>query len=364
MNRRMRIGFDAKRLFHNQTGLGNYSRTLVRNLKLYFPEIEIVLFTPEVGNNVFAEEFRDESKYEIVEVKKYTLNAYWRSFGISRDIASKKLNIYHGLSNEIPFKKVNGVSYIATIHDLIFKEYPSQYKRIDRLIYNCKTQNIVHLADHILSISEATKKDIIQHYNIESIDVSVVYQSCKMSSHSANNDNTDLLFVSSITERKNLLTVLKAINELKRKLSFNLNVVGSGNKYEQICKDYVRQNKLESHVTFLGAVSDSELSKLYSTSLILIYPSMKEGFGIPIIEALNANMQVITVRQSSMIEAGGNAAHYLDSPGDWQRLSMMIEQLLNPDNQVIDFDRSHLQTFLPEKVTRDLVDLYQKVLSK
>ena len=364
MNDSTRIGFDAKRLFHNRTGLGNYSRTLVRNLRAYLPKNKIYLFTPSIVEEDYTMEFLDTSKYTIVTPTHRKNKAYWRSLGIVSDIESHQINIFHGLSNELPFKKANGTIYVATIHDLIFKEYPSHYKYIDRMIYNRKTQNIIRHADHIVAISNATQVDIERYYQAPSQSISVIYQSCEYQQQDrTEKEPNSLLYVSSITERKNLKTLLRAVERLAKDTDIHLHIVGSGGKYAQECKDYAKDN-LGDDVTFYGNADYSTLKKLFAMSAVLIYPSIKEGFGIPIIEGMQSNMHVVTTRASSMVEAGGNAAHYVDDAYEDLAWANVIKYVLNLPEPPSGIYAEHLNTFDGEAVTSQLVTLYKDLLRR
>ncbi len=359
----IRIGFDAKRLFHNQTGLGNYSRTLVRNLRTYLPNNPIYLFTPSIVDQDYTTEFLDSSKYIIVTPADQKNKAYWRSMGITSDLQEHQIDIFHGLSNELPFKRAEGTRYVATIHDLIFKEYPSHYKFIDRIIYDRKTKNIIRNADHIIAISNATLLDINRYYNSSPDSVSVIYQSCEYQEvERTQKIPKSLLYVSSITKRKNLLTLLKAIKKVGNDSEIHLHVVGSGGKYASKCKTY-SQSELGDRAIFHGNADYSVLNNLFATSQVLVYPSIKEGFGIPIIEAMQSGMQVITTRASSMIEAGGDVAYYVDDAYDDAAWANMIQKVSNLPLPSVDSYTQHLSTFQGEVVTSQLVTLYEELLS-
>ncbi|HHH52955.1 MAG TPA: glycosyltransferase family 1 protein, partial [Bacteroidetes bacterium] len=163
----MRIGFDAKRLFLNYTGLGNYSRTLVSNLQRFYPQHEYHLYTTKTTRNKDTEEFFDTSKYTIHECH-YSLKSYWRSYSIVENLKNDGIDIYHGLSAEIPFGiDKSGIKTVVTIHDLIFKFFKKDYTLIDRMLYNMKTKYACNHADKIIAISKRTKDDILSIYGID-----------------------------------------------------------------------------------------------------------------------------------------------------------------------------------------------------
>ena len=149
---KFKIGFDAHRLFHNNTGLGNYSRTLVSSLRTMCPELEIHLFCAKPKENSFNSEFFDGQKY-ILHHCTHGITISWRHFEIPKLIEKYQLDIYHGLSAEIPKAILQtNVKKVVTIHDIIFLEFPQQYPWIDRQFYNIKSKKACEYADKIVAI--------------------------------------------------------------------------------------------------------------------------------------------------------------------------------------------------------------------
>ena len=180
MKRALKIGFDAKRLFHNRTGLGNYSRDVVRGLQETFPNAQITLFSPSVSKHEFVLDITSSKNTKVVtaQVSKIFFGI-WRTFFLHKIISKEKLDVYHGLSHEIPhLNGTSAVKYVVTIHDLIFLRYPENYPFIDRLFYSWKIKYACSKADKIVAISEQTKKDIIHFYKVNPTNIIVVYQSC------------------------------------------------------------------------------------------------------------------------------------------------------------------------------------------
>ena len=220
----MKIGYDAKRLFHNNSGLGNYSRTLVKNLHENYPEEDLVLFTPPPSSptNKYAAPF---NKCKTIEGSN---NPFWRYSSMTREIQKEDLDIYHGLSNELPFgiTKIRKIKKVVTIHDLVFLRYPKLYSLIDRNIYKEKFRRACNDADRIIAISQNTKNDIVDFFGIQEKKIEVIYQTCSeiyFDKFLPVNMREDLLFnrpyglfVSSITERKNLISVLKALKMFQK----------------------------------------------------------------------------------------------------------------------------------------------------
>lgn len=374
----MKIAFDAKRLFNNQTGLGNYSRSLVRNLQLSFPKNEYHLFTPEKRNVHSTEYFFDTQKFHIHESKS-RIKFYWRSFSILKDLQKAGIHIYHGLSNELPHNiNHSGIKSVVTIHDLIFKVYPETYSVSERIIYDRKFLYACERADKIVAISESTKQDIIKLYQIEADKIEVVYQSCNpifynLRSNIANSEvkqayqlpNQFFLYVGSIESRKNLKLIIEAYQLEHNKIKIPLVVIGKGGQYKNDCKKLIALYGLEHYFIWLENLSDNlHLQSIYQLASALIYPSFYEGFGLPIAEALLSKTPVIAANTSSLREAGGEHSLYIH-PKKAQELTDAMLQIINNKEQS-DLMRKNgynyaVNNFSPEKLTAQMMTLYQSL---
>ena len=175
----MNIGFEAKRAYHNQTGLGHYSRTLIRSLATDFQQHQYFLFTPK-PSALF--QFNDLPNVKEVLPQSFLAKKFssaWRSNWVKNDLKKNNIDLYHGLSHEIPVNiKQTGIKSVVTIHDLIHERYPEQYKLIDRKIYTKKFRYACEHADKIIAISNQTKEDIIDFYKTPAEKIEVCYQSC------------------------------------------------------------------------------------------------------------------------------------------------------------------------------------------
>lgn len=315
----MRIGFDAKRLYNNFTGLGNYSRTLVSNLVNFYPEEEYFLYTTGISSDETVRRFYEDKRLKTIKAVT-PFKSLWRTFSITGRLKSDRIEIFHGLSGEIPVSLSHtGIKRIVTIHDLIFRVHPDTYRHADRFFYDKKFRFACRHADRIIAISESTRNDIISHYGTEPSRIKVVYQACdtvfynppdpaqmKLVSEKYNLPADFVLYVGSVIPRKNLLTVIKALNILSEGERIPLVIVGDGREYKREIKTYIAEKKLEKYIIWIGDLHDSrQLKALYNLARIFVYPSVYEGFGIPVAEALLSKVPVITSNLSSLPEAGG-----------------------------------------------------------
>lgn len=388
----MKIGFDAKRAFFNNTGLGNYSRTLIRSLVKYYPDNAYVLYSPQaIQHSDFAEAqyFKNtDVKTPQTRFEQLFKGSLWRSAQLGKQIQKDYLDIYHGLSHELPrniHRSRPKTKSIVTIHDLIFMRYPEQYAAIDRFTYQRKWKHACQKADKVVAISEQTKSDIIEFLGIESNKIEVVYQSCHPAFYEHNDamflqhglfkeNNIELpfdlpeeyiLYVGSITERKNLLTIAKALRIMKGSLNPHLVVVGNGGAYKMKVQEYLRQHGLEKSVTFLNNIPNQHLPNIYRKALVMVYPSLFEGFGIPIIESLFSRTPVITSNNdcSCFKEAGGGGAIYVN-PLDAEELAHAIEEAMTDGAtriQLMAKGWNHVHQFREEEVTERMMEVYRSV---
>ena len=222
----MRIGFDAKRAAQNRTGLGNYSRFVIRILQQQYPEDEQYLYLPNPKKTEYLPTTTCGNRRVLFPKGIWTkLRSLWRVWGISGDIRREKTDIFHGLSNELPLNIRSARCHsVVTIHDLIFIHYPKYYHWIDRKIYDFKFRRACRNADRVIAVSEYTKREIMHYYGTPADKIDVVYQGCDPAfsapiskekldevSNRYNLPSRFVLYVGSIEERKNLMLVAKSI---------------------------------------------------------------------------------------------------------------------------------------------------------
>jgi len=375
----MDLAFDAKRAFCNYTGLGNYSRTLIKNLAIAFPEHNYHLFTPKVVRNDKTNWFTNHHSISIHTPLGAILPA-WRSFAMSKSLQRNKPDIFHGLSHELPFGiKKTGIKTVVTIHDLIFKHYPETYPLFDRTIYNIKFRHACYNADRIIAISESTKNDIIKFYGIDPLKIEVIYQACNPVYYTLKSPevvesikaqyalpNDYLLFVGTIEKRKNLQTVIKALGLLPENMKLPLVVVGKGKTYKQDCMKLALKLRLSTQIIWFDNLQSNEhLQAFYQGARALLYPSFFEGFGLPVAEALLSNTPVITSKTSSLPEAGGPGSLYVDplDPDDLQEKIITVLTDSEMHKKMISTGRGYaLENFSPSAISKKIMDLYLQLI--
>lgn len=384
----MKIGFDAKRAFQNTTGLGQYSRNLVRSLADFFPEHSYYLFAPR-QTPLF--ETADRQNIRVVTPSGFPSTLFrsaWRSSWVKKDLQRLGIELYHGLSHEIPLGIAGtGIPSVVTVHDLIHERFPEQYNGLDVKIYQQKTRYACRHADHIIAVSDHTKKDIIELYSIPEEKISVCYQGCNPTFANQVNDEEKIrvrrqyslpdeyfLYVGSIIERKNLLALCRAMKELKDRSPVPLVVIGEGGRYKQAVKEYLNRNGLSDKVIFLsehenmkefdGYYTAKDFPAIFQQATCMIYPSRYEGFGIPVLESLFSGVPVITTDISSLPEVAGDAAYYIDPDDTGQLAKAMIEVKENKTlrERMIREGIRHAQRFLPKICAGSVMNVYRRLL--
>jgi glycosyltransferase involved in cell wall biosynthesis len=333
----MQIAYDAKRFFHNNSGLGNYSRDLVRIMASFFPENKYQLFTQST-----SERINNFNGFKNIEaVLPNTKLPFWRQLKMGHQAVSQGAQVFHGLSGELPsFSKNDNIKKVVTIHDLIFVRYPQYYNIIDRYVYFEKAKRACQTADIVVAISQQTKQDCIEFLKVPEQKIKVIYQGCsdvfkqKVDSHFVHETQHKYLLptqfilnVGTIEERKNVLLILNAILGTDIKLV----VVGKPTKYYNKVQQFISNNNMQGQVQFLQNVNMQELAAIYQLASAFVYPSFFEGFGIPIIEALYSGTPVITTLGGCFAEAGGPNSIYINAT-DAQALQQQILHVLQNES--------------------------------
>jgi glycosyltransferase involved in cell wall biosynthesis len=383
----MNIGFDAKRAYHNGTGLGHYSRTLINSLSALFPEHEYFLFNPKPAA-LYKPEAGNIHEIQPSGTLSKLFHSAWRSSWVTSDLKKNNIHLYHGLSHEIPAGiQKTGIPSVVTMHDLIFERYPEQYSKVDVQIYRKKFRYAAAHADKVIAISEQTKADLIRFYNTPERKIEICYQSCNpaFAQKIASDEKKRIkqlyglpdkffLYVGSIIERKNLLTICKAMHILNSETSLPLVVIGSGGTYKQKVQEYVRKEGLEEKIIFLSETevarnstafrTAADFPAIYQSATALIYPSLFEGFGIPVLEALWSRVPVITSNVSCMPETGGDAAFYVN-PNNEEEMAAAMQTVAGDQAlrmEMIDKGWEHAHKFTNEKCAASVMMLYNELM--
>lgn len=373
------IGFDAKRANANRTGLGNYSRFIIRALKESGSGDKLQLYIPKRKENREYDELLalpGVSSHLPDTPWGRMLSGLWRTFFMAPQLKREGVELFHGLSNELPTGlREQGIRSIVTIHDLIFEVLPACYKPVDRWIYRWKFRSACKRADRVVAVSECTKRDIVRLYGIAPEKIEVIYQGCdEMFSRSYTPEEIGaaaqkydlpdryLLTVGTLEERKNLLEIVQALEHLPEEI--HLVAVGRHTAYTTRVEEYAAAHGLTHRLHLLHKVAYRDLPLIYGGAEVMAYPSRYEGFGIPIIEALNMGVPVVAATGSCLEEAGGPATLYV-SPDQPEELAEAVRRILEDEelrSRMIERGREYVERFEKEVIAEQVERLYDRVI--
>lgn len=384
----MIIGFDAKRIVRNATGLGSYSRTLINSLTAADADTRFILYAPDEGHDDLRQQIAEQpnvtfhipqSTFHNIPLLGGLRGALWRSHGIVKDLKRDHVNLFHGLSGELPtgLRKA-GIPGIVTIHDLIFLRHPEYYNPIDVFLYRRKFRTTLREAQRIVAISECTKRDILAFSDFPEDRIDVIYQSCGTRFRQTATDEERaevrdlyqlperfILSVGTIEPRKNALLAVEAL--LQPSLSdIHLVLVGRQTSYvrKQILP-FAERNGLSSRIHLLSGVPNHHLPAIYQQALCFVYPSRYEGFGIPIIEAIQSRLPVVAATGSCLEEAGGPDSLYVH-PDDANALAQAVSRSLpgaEGREERIQRSLQYIQRFENNDIAQQMLTLYQRCIN-
>ena len=347
----IKIGFDAKRLLFNQTGLGNYSRQWVEAISK--SEIfDIHLYSPK---------FAKSSRYPVHIPKKGVAPSYWRTYQMGYQAEKDGCQIFHGLSNEIPRGNMK-IPRVCTLHDVIFKEFPSYYAWGDRQFYNWKTKYACDNSQIVIATSETTKAQLVKYYGISPEKVKVVYQNIDphltRMNRAVDKSNPYIIYHSSFNERKNHEVLVKAFIKVASEVDYSLILIGNGKSKSKIEK-LIKEKQAENRVKILSDVQNDELYGYLASASGFVYPSKQEGFGIPLLEAAAIGLPMIVSDTPIFREISeGLADTYVDADSidSWADTLKQWQ----PRETKVDYSQI-LRKYTIESMMNSAVEIYQSV---
>ena len=383
MTENKNIGFDAKRIVRNGTGLGGYGRTLVNDLiRRNGGEMELLLYAPDKGRDHLRQQIIQDPHARFVYPKGNPCRLsrdLWRVKGIVSQLKADGVQLFHGLTGELPLGiKKSGIKTVVTIHDLIFMRHPEYYNWLDVKIYEWKFRQTLKEADRIIAISECTKRDIIELGGISGDNIDVIYQSCNprflasqpstlnaqrstLNAHPSSLPRRYMLSVGTIEERKNLMLALRSLAHLPEDI--HLVAVGKQTKYASQVEAEAEKLGLKHRLHMLSGVSDADLQAIYSHAEVFVYPSRYEGFGIPIIEAIFSGLPVVACTGSCLEEAGGPDCLYVH-PDDVEGFAQCVSRMLagSPERDSrIQLSQNYVQRFRGADVAGQVMEVYNRL---
>ncbi len=380
----MNIGFDG-RLIRNNTGIGRYTRSLffeyLRTHKLQRDNFYLFHDTVRATScNVYhpdSNEALPENVHLVtVPCKRRIL---WTNWHIPPLLRRYHIDIYHGVCNfELPVRKM--CRYIVTIHDLVPLFFPELVPRKHLIFFKLFMKRAAHTADLIITDSEHSKRDIVHYLTVPEEKIRVIYLGCEAQYQKIHNQQAIqdvltrynirrpyLLFVGVIEPKKNLERLVDAFVMLRQESSegkeLQLVIAGGKGWFCEQLYHKVQELRLENYVLFTGFVPDADLPYLYSEAELFVFPSIYEGFGLPVLEAMSYGTPVVTSNVSSLPEIAGDAGVLVD-PKSPESISQGIASVLFDDRQKSKMQHAgHLQVrkFSWQRTAEQTYNVYQEV---
>ena len=359
-----RFGYDKKTGLPLRVGSSEFAFRLINEFAKN-NDHNFFIYTPVEPSKDLPRE-TNSFKYIVFKSKKL-----WTMLGLSKKIYKDKnnLDVFFSPTHYLPLFSV--VPSVVSIFDLSYLKYPELFKKKDLYQLKIWGRYSIKRAKAVITISESSKNAIIEEYKLASDKVHVVYPGIKELINNREINMTDLqkkygikknfiLFVGTIQPRKNIARMVEAISQIPE---LELIVVGKkGWQYEGIL-DSPRKFGVENRVKFLEFVPDEELSELYKNAICFVLPSLYEGFGLPILEAMKYGCPVVTSNTSSLPEAGGDAALYFD-PEDSSDIAEKIKKLLSDDKfreDMIEKGYKQAKKFSWEKAAKETLHVLKEV---
>jgi glycosyltransferase involved in cell wall biosynthesis len=323
----MKIGIEAQRIFRKKKhGMDIVAIELIRQLQIINTPHQFVVFVKDDEDNQVIHESENIS---IIRIKGGPY-PYWEQVLLPAEAKRHNVDLLHCTSNTAPLSL--NIPLVLTLHDIIYLEQwnftkGSAYQITGNLYRRWNVPSAVRRSSSIITVSDFEREKIKKHFNLSDETITTIHNG--VGTHFTDEINSSTLngiqskynlpdlfifFLGNTDPKKNVINVLKAMSILRAagNLDFHLVMVDIDRQYLSSILHQVGDASLESHIRFTGYVPNHELPAIYSLATIFLYPSLRESFGIPILEAMACGTPVITSNTSSMPEVAGDAAIYVD----------------------------------------------------
>lgn len=291
-------------------------------------------------------------------------------------LTGDNVQLYHGLSHELPHRIPSKIKKIVTVHDLVSWRFPQYFSPIDAWIHRVKMLHSCKIADVVVAISNQTKSDLVEFMKVPENKIRVLYQSCDpMFWQPVEASDIEIvkekyllpekyvIAVGTIEERKNQLAVVEAMDKLPDDIHLILVGKRRGKYGSQVAEEVAKQG-FTSRIRMIENADFEDFPALYANSMASVYMSKFEGFGIPILEAMCSGTPVLTSNCSSMPEVGGDAVLYAD-PNSVDDIAAQLKRLVGDEALRADLLKKaevQKQKFSEKRVTAAFHDLYTELI--
>lgn len=374
----MRIALDGVPLTTPKTGIGHYTYELARGLAALAPEYEFELVAHTPIETIVEGAFDDPwpANLRSVHAKANALSSRWWAIGLPLYVQRNGITLFHGTNYKVPLW--NRCRTIATIHDLSLLLHPHTHEA--ELVRRARRSlpAMSRMASKIITDSESVKREICEHLRVRPEKIAVVPLAPRRAFRPIEVGQAGeirrrlgveadfLLFVGTVEPRKNLLTLVRAFEELMRHTDLRPQLVIAGQKgwLTEELFTLIEQSGLSPRILFTGYISDEDLAALYSSCRVCVYPSLYEGFGLPPLEAMSCGAPVVTSRIPVIRETVGEAARLIE-PTNVSELTDCIVELWGSDGErkrLSALGKIRAAEFTWERTARLTLDVYREVL--
>lgn len=373
----MKIAIDVTRGIVEGAGLGRYTLELVKNITSLDRDNEYLLFSTHYKSDEQKEEKIKEItkdgqlKFVNIPIPNKVKEKLWQLGIPYYKGALKGCNL---LFAPTPFELNFGlkIPQVITVHDLIPCLFPEQLGIKRSKLLCAWGRRAVNHAKMVIADSEATKKDITSVYGTASTKIKVVHLGQKKFEKASGKLPSELsqrsyiLAIGTVEPRKNLIGLFKAYAMLDEQTRAKYPIVLAGTKGSRSVEimEMIDNLQLENNVKFLGYISDGELAKVYEDCLFFAFPSLYEGFGLPVLEAMSFGRAVLTSNVSSLPEVVGDAGIKID-PSNVDSIYKGLLKLIEDEKLRISMEKEAVRQaakFSWEKAARETIEVFKKVM--
>ncbi len=369
----MKVGIDARLLGTKIRGTARYLQNLIKYIPKYDSINKYFLFQYD---DVPAEiEFYNYIRIKRSKLPRQIYEHYWLNFVLPQILEKEKINIFFTPYVFVPFRKLGWKNVIA-IHDALTKTCKQYYSLHYRKYMDILVPQAIKRSDHIITVSNHAKNDIVKYYNVleDKITVCYLWTDDKYKPIKITRDLKDyllkkynipqeyILFVSVLEERKNLKAILK-ISDLLQLMGYEIKFVLVGRKGFGFSKYENEFTKRQEQIIIIHEVDDDDLVLIYNNAKVFLFPSLYEGFGLPPLEAMSCGIPVVAAKNSSIIEVVNDGGILVDTH-DYERYAQSIIKLISDNNYYISLkDKAirNAEKFSAENHINKLIEIFENL---